>query len=144
MTTLLVCLLLATAIGLLLRRADGRFRPGRDGGPSTVLPSPGDRATLVQISADRCATCPAVARVLAAVAADTPGVAHVELRAEDHPELLARYDVRRSPTVLVVDGRGRLRARSSGAVRPNEVRAALAPVLDGATDRTEVVDVHVR
>jgi deoxyinosine 3'endonuclease (endonuclease V) len=132
MTALLIALAVATAAGLLARHRDGRFRtvaPAADLGTAT-LPSPGERATFVQLSAETCAVCPAVSRVLAGVAAECPGVAHVELRAEEHPDLLRRYDVRRSPTVLLVDGSGRLHSRTSGALTPAQVSAALADLLE--------------
>lgn len=135
MTTLVLTLLLATAAGLLLRWTAGRFRPdSADHRPG--LPAPGERATLVQVSAEHCTVCPQVARVLAAVAAETPGVAHVELRAEEHLDLLARYDVRRSPTVFVLDRSGQVRSRTSGAVQADQVRAALTGLLGStATER---------
>ncbi len=71
--------------------------------------------------------CPSVARTLGEVAAGVPGVAHVELRAEDNLDLVRRYDVRRSPTVLLVDAAGHVVARTSGAMTAAQARAALAP-----------------
>lgn len=129
MTVLLVTLALATVVGLVVRHRNGRFRSGRrEAAPA--LPAPGSRATFVQLSAATCAVCPAVSRVLADVATRTPGVEHVELRAEDHPELLRRYDIRRSPTVLLVDGAGRLHSRTSGALTPAQASAALTALLE--------------
>ncbi|MCV2396285.1 thioredoxin family protein [Actinotalea sp. M2MS4P-6] len=136
MIPLITALLLATLVGLALRRRDGRFTAPTASSP-TDLPVVGSVATLVQISAEACAVCPRVARTLTEVADATPGVAHVELRAEDHPELLTRHDVRRSPTVLVVDGLGQVRGRASGAVTAAQARTVLAPLLD-----PEALDVH--
>lgn len=132
MLALLVALLIATAIGLTLRYRNGRFRTLRTRAdapsprPEPVLPITGAQATFVQISAEHCAVCPSVARVLGELAAATPGVAHVELRAEENLDLVRHHDVRRSPTVLLVDADGRLVARTSGAMTAAQARAALA------------------
>jgi hypothetical protein len=137
MIVAVLSLLLAALVGVALRRRDGSFRhaaagvPTSDAAVDAALAVPGAPATLVQISAERCSVCPRVATVLAELAART-GVAHVELRAEEHPDLLRRHDVRRSPTVLVLDPAGRVLARASGAVTAAQAGAVLAEVLDGA------------
>lgn len=150
MLALVLTLLLATAAGLALQRRNGRFRtvaPHADAAPPdvTTLAVPGARATFVQLSAEHCAVCPSVARVLAELAAATPGVAHVELRAEENLDLVRRYDVRRSPTVLLVDATGFVVARTSGAMTGAQARAALAtlPTRPHATDQLqEPIDAH--
>jgi hypothetical protein len=63
--------------------------------------------------------------VLADVSATVPGVAHVEVDAESQLELVRRLDVRRTPTVLVLDASGRVVRRASGQPRPADVIAAL-------------------
>jgi hypothetical protein len=132
MLALVVTLLLATAVGLAARRRNGRLRPVRPladapaGHREPSLSVPGAHTTFVQISAAHCAVCPSVARALRGVAADTPGVAHLELRAEEHLDLVRRYDVRRSPTVLLVDADGAVVARTSGAMTAVQARDALA------------------
>ena len=73
----------------------------------------GDRATLVQFSSAFCAPCRATRVVLDEVAGMVDGVAHVEVDAEAHLDLVRRLDVRRTPTVLVLDADGR-RARARG------------------------------
>lgn len=73
----------------------------------------GERATLLQFSSAFCAPCRATRRVLGRVAQAVPGVAHVELDAEQHLELVRRLGVEQTPTTLVLgpDGRETLRAR---------------------------------
>ena len=56
---------------------------------------------------------------------DVAGVAHVEIDAESHLELVRRLDVRRTPTVLVLDAEGRVVRRASGQPRRVDVIAAL-------------------
>ncbi|MGW6548274.1 TlpA family protein disulfide reductase [Streptomyces massasporeus] len=85
----------------------------------------GERATLVQFSSAFCAPCRATRRVLAEVAAVVPGVAHVEIDAEAHLELVRRLDVLKTPTVLVLDADGRVVRRAAGQPRKADVIAAL-------------------
>jgi thiol-disulfide isomerase/thioredoxin len=140
---LLGVLLLAGALGLLKRWYDGRFRaespaesrepdarrdgarPGRLGPGDLDGADLGERATLVQFSSAFCAPCRATRRVLGEVAGVVPGVAHVEIDAESHLELVRRLDVRRTPTTLVLDADGRVMTRASGQPRKEQVLAAL-------------------
>jgi thiol-disulfide isomerase/thioredoxin len=135
-------LALATAIGLLYRARNGTMRPARPatGGPAGAAPAGpglttadlgaplGARATLVQFSTAFCAPCRATRQVLADVAAMTDGIAHVEIDAESHLDLVRRLDVRRTPTVLVLGPDGRIARRASGQPRKADVIAALGEV----------------
>jgi thiol-disulfide isomerase/thioredoxin len=136
-------LALATAIGLLYRTRNGTMRPappaagGRPAGAAPAGPglttadlgAPlGARATLVQFSTAFCAPCRATRQVLADVAAMTDGIAHVEIDAESHLDLVRRLDVRRTPTVLVLGPDGRITRRASGQPRKADVIAALGEV----------------
>lgn len=85
----------------------------------------GQRATLVQFSSAFCTPCRATRVVLADVAGMVSGVAHVEIDAESHLELVRRLDVTRTPTVLVLDSSGIIRTRATGAPRRADVIAAL-------------------
>ncbi len=88
----------------------------------------GQRATLVQFSTAFCAPCRATRRILAEVAGMTDGVAHVEIDAESHLDLVRRLDIRRTPTVLVLDPDGRIAKRATGQPRKADVIAALGDV----------------
>ncbi len=130
----LVTLAVATAAGLWLQRSGRRLGrrqstpPGPDrerlgeadlGGPL------GERATLVQFSSAFCQPCRATRRVLDEVSQAVPGVAHREVDAESNLELVRRLDVRRTPTVLVLDAAGGIVRRASGQPRKADVIAAL-------------------
>lgn len=91
----------------------------------------GERATLLQVSTAFCAPCRATRRVLARVAAVVPGVRHVEVDVADAPALAVRVAVRSTPTVLVLDGDGRVVTRAEGVPTPPQVVAALAGALPG-------------
>lgn len=125
-------LAVATAGGLVWRRWDGGLRAARrDGGQprlsSSQLGQPlGTRATFVQFSSAVCAPCRATRTLLAGIAAGTQGVAHIEVDVADRMDLVRLLDVRRSPTVFVLDAQGLVTARASGVPRRDDILAALA------------------
>jgi thiol-disulfide isomerase/thioredoxin len=132
LVALLVALAAASALGLWLRGSGHRL--GRAGRTAVDVPrlgradlgaDLGERATLVQFSSAFCQPCRATRRILEDVSRDVSGVAHVEIDAESHLELVRRLDVRRTPTVLVLDARGHVVRRASGQPRRADVIAAL-------------------
>lgn len=130
---LVLAVVVAAGFGLYRRRVDGRFAdPVVEEASvwSTVaaaLPDAelGERATLVQFSSAFCAPCRTTRVVLADVAERYDGVAHVEIDAEEHLELVRELDVRRTPTTLVLDRTGNEITRAAGAPRREQVLAAL-------------------
>jgi thiol-disulfide isomerase/thioredoxin len=147
---LAAALAVAVVTGLAWQRTNGRIRGVRTGpargGPQAQAGDPaaaetgpvltgaelglplGQRATLVQFSTAFCAPCRATRRILAEVAGMTDGVAHVEIDAESHLDLVRRLDIRRTPTVLVVGPDGRIAKRASGQPRKADVIAAVGEV----------------
>ena len=137
---LVVALVLATGFGIWRAARDGRFRgthilppapdePMPDAGPGILDGlghSLGERATLLQFSSAFCAPCRATRRILGEVATLVPGVAHVEVDAEQHLELVRRLGIVRTPTTLVLDARGVEVSRASGAPSRDAVLATLA------------------
>lgn len=119
-------------LGLVLRTRGGRARTSR-GGTVADLAAPdqfGERATLIQFSTPTCARCPSTARRLDRLAAEHPGVRRLEIDLEEHRHLIGRFDVRQTPTVLVVDRRNAVRTQISGVPREPELVAALHAVLN--------------
>ncbi|GAA1888601.1 thioredoxin family protein [Streptantibioticus ferralitis] len=90
----------------------------------------GARATLLQFSSAFCAPCRATRRTLSEVAAMVGGVAHVEIDAEAHLDLVRRLAVVRTPTVLVLDAHGAVARRAVGQPRKADVIAALGTAVD--------------
>jgi len=121
-------LALATVIGIVLRRRDGRRR---DGGalrfdPADAAAEFGSRATLVQFSTEMCARCPQVRRLLTDYASDQDGLRHVEVDLTHRPDLSTRYKVLQTPTTFVVDGSGAVRARFHGVPHRHALTEAVA------------------
>lgn len=143
----LIVILLATtsAIWWVASRRAARFRPAphqhlhvRPAAPEPTLTSAdlshelGARGTFVQFSSATCATCPQVRRILTGIAGSEPGVEHVDLASEDHMDLVRRFSVYRTPTVLLLDPDGRIHSRASGPLTPEKALTALGqlPALD--------------
>jgi thiol-disulfide isomerase/thioredoxin len=132
---LVAVLVVATALGYLLTRYNGHFRGAARSAPSVEardlvtaadIGAPlGERATLLQFSSAFCAPCRATRRTLHDVAEMVDGVAHVEVDAEHHLELVRRLGVMRTPTVFVLDAAGSVVKRASGQPRKPDVVAAL-------------------
>jgi len=141
---LLGFLALTLTLAGLHRRHDGRLRQTRAVSRATatagalagtaadtredlrpLLPTAGERATLLQFSSAFCAPCRATRRVLGDVAAVAAGVAHVEIDAESNLELVRKLNILKTPTTLVLDERGREVLRASGQPNKADVLRAL-------------------
>jgi thiol-disulfide isomerase/thioredoxin len=123
-------LVLATALGLVWRSRNGVLRDSGEAGVEHLGAAElgaelGERATLVQFSSAFCAPCRATRRVLTEVAGMVDGVAHVEIDAEAHLDLVRRLNVLRTPTVLILDAEGGIVRRGAGLPRKADIVAAL-------------------
>jgi thiol-disulfide isomerase/thioredoxin len=145
---LAAALLVATALGVMLRRRAGRFRPGPasagagEGLPRAALTEGdlgaglGRRATLVQFSTAFCAPCRPTRQILAQVADMVDGVTHVDIDAAARLDLARRLRINSTPTILVLDPDGVIVRRATGLPRKADVLAALGSVLpEAAADR---------
>jgi thiol-disulfide isomerase/thioredoxin len=135
---LLALVVVTTGVGLVWRARNGAVRDVQTDSDGALLTSSdlgaelGPRATLLQFSSAFCAPCRAARVVLSDVAGMVDGVAHVEIDAESHLDLVRRLDVMRTPTVFVLDPHGRIVKRASGAPRKADVLAALGAALPAA------------
>ena len=129
---LVATLLVSAAFGVAWNRRNGRTRDVAD---ETRLSDAdlaalgigdlGERATLVQFSSAFCAPCRATRRILGEVAELVDGVAYAEVDAESHLDAVRRFNVLRTPTVLVLDRDRRVVVRASGQPRKADVLAAV-------------------
>lgn len=125
----------ATGADLWRRRREGRVRTepatGEPGGGllGELGVRPGAPVTLLQFSSAFCAPCRATRVLCGQVAAESPGVHHVEIDAESRLDAVRALGVWRTPTVFVVDGQGRITARITGAPRRDQLREAVRPLL---------------
>jgi thiol-disulfide isomerase/thioredoxin len=82
--------------------------------------------TVVQFATAFCAPCRATKARLAQLQTTHPGLAAVHVDAESQLDAVRALDVRRTPTLFYLDRAGALLGRSSGAPRPDELRALVA------------------
>lgn len=122
--------LLATLAGRVWQRRDGRVtagpRPsGRDHRADLGLAPDHDGPQAVLFGSPTCAPCDTVKGLLREVAAAHDGFRWQYVDAADHLELADEHGVRRVPTLLVVDERGEIVARSSGVPQRDELSAVV-------------------
>ncbi|MCZ4499898.1 MAG: putative thioredoxin [Marmoricola sp.] len=147
---LVVTLALAAAFGGYRALTDGTFRgtrrvgygrvtrklPGsQDASSAPVVASVvegtpwvddlGEQFTLLQFSSAFCAPCRATRRVLGEVVEVVPGVAHIEVDAEQHLDVVRRLGILRTPTTLILDSAGAEITRATGAPTKQQVLGAL-------------------
>ena len=89
----------------------------------------GEKATLLQFSSSFCQPCRATKLLLSDVASSIPGVAHVEINAEEHLPLVRELGINRTPTTLILDKTGTIRGKASGLPKRSEVLESLEQIL---------------
>ncbi len=124
-------LLVALAFGGYRRWTDGRTRAVADDqrlDATSLGAALGERGTFVQFSSTTCAPCASTRRMLAAVTEDVPTFTHIDLDAETRLDLVERFGITRTPTVLLLDADGKVRHRIVGAPRKPELLDAVGRV----------------
>jgi thiol-disulfide isomerase/thioredoxin len=128
------------AVGLLRRRggpgpADAPGAPVVPGPPAAPGTLPADlaardgRLVLLQFSSAFCRSCRDTHGVLDDVVGELPGLVHREVDLATRPELVRPLGLDRTPTTLLVDGRGRELLRVSGVPRRAALVSAIEPHL---------------
>ena len=79
--------------------------------------------TVVQFSTAFCGPCRATRARLQQLQTSRPGLAYVDIDADEHLDAVRQLDIRRTPTLFYLGRDGRLIGRSSGAPRPEELTA---------------------
>lgn len=128
-------LAIAVVVGAAVMARSGRARAVRSDDVLTteeLSAALGSRATFVQFSTTVCSPCRATRAVLSELISHLSEVTHVELDAEQHLDLVRRLHVRRTPTVLILNGKGRIVRRMSGAVTAAQAREAIADLVPEA------------
>lgn len=136
----LAVIAVATALGLWWRARNGRYTPvgaallasaPDDEADDTRLTSAelgaplGSVATFVQFSSEVCAPCRRTRAVLAQLVSERDGLSHVEMDVVEHLDLVRRFAIMRTPTTLLLDARGVVVGRMSGATDRRHALAAL-------------------
>lgn len=124
-----VVVLLATLAGRVWQRRDGRVLvragSGRDHRADLGLATDHDGPQAVLFGSATCTPCDTVKGLLREVEAAHDGFRWRYVDAAERLDLADVHGVRRVPTLLVLDGRGEIVARSSGVPRRDELAAAV-------------------
>lgn len=120
----------STAIGFLVKASEGRAK--KQDGLTRVNPANlgegiqfGKIGTLLQFSSEFCTKCPGTRKYLAQVAAQYPGVAHVDVDLTHRQDLAQQFNILQTPTTFILDDSGAIAARIGGSPRPEAVISAL-------------------
>lgn len=123
-------LVVATVVGVVLRRRNGRVSEGRDTGNvwdlAGIDPDPGDRVLLLQLSSPVCTPCARTREQLTALTAEHPDLRHVEVDVAENPGLAQALHVLRTPTTVAFDRAGTELLRVGGVPRRAELQQALS------------------
>jgi thiol-disulfide isomerase/thioredoxin len=127
----------ATGLGLFWQSQQGRIRRADGNTVIRLRDLPGIRrfgsgATLLQFSTEVCAPCRATHTVLGGIAAERAGITHLDLDVTNRPDLAARFHIMQTPTTLILDRKGVVRARIGGAPRRESLSAELDRILIGS------------
>lgn len=101
----------------------GKLKAQKLGKPVTSF---GKTATLLQFSTEICSVCVATARLYKDIEKATPGLKHIEVDITDRMDLAAHFGIMQTPTTLILDKHGMVKARIGGAPRENVIAAEIS------------------
>jgi thiol-disulfide isomerase/thioredoxin len=85
----------------------------------------GTTGTLLQFSTEICSICVATSRLYKELESRIPGLKHIEVDITHRMDLAAHFSIMQTPTTLILDKHGMVRARIGGAPRQNVIEAEL-------------------
>ena len=125
---------IASGYGLWYRQSRGKVKRSSRGDSgaltSAVLGQElGTRASLLQFSSAFCTPCRATRVLITDVIQGLEGVAHIDIDAESHLELVRKLDIRSTPTTLFLDRNGMEKGRAIGAPKRAQLLEAIDALL---------------
>jgi thiol-disulfide isomerase/thioredoxin len=85
----------------------------------------GKKATLLQFSSEVCSQCAQTARFFGELELQKKDLLHIDVDVTHRMDLAAHFNVLQTPTTLILDSNGIVRARIGGTPRPNVIRQEL-------------------
>ena len=85
----------------------------------------GATATLLQFSTEVCSICVATSRLYKELESKVSGLKHIEVDITHRMDLASHFSIMQTPTTLILDKHGMVRARIGGAPRQNVIEAEL-------------------
>ena len=125
--------LAALAFGLFWKSRTGRAKLVRSGKQVDLsklkaskagvpVSSFGQTATLLQFSTEVCSICASTARLYGELEKSNPGLKHIEVDITHRMDLAAHFSIMQTPTTLILDKHGMVKARIDGAPRQNVIK----------------------
>jgi thiol-disulfide isomerase/thioredoxin len=118
----------SVALAMLWRRREGRFTEGSgrfDRADLSLGKKDKPSALLVEFWGEDCAPCTVVQQRIEKIASEVPDVGVASIDAGARMDLAERYDVRRVPTLFVLDDGLRIIWKASGVPSEDAIRQAL-------------------
>ena len=120
----------STALGFIIKATEGRVK--KQDGLTRIDPATlgegiefGKIGTLLQFSSEFCTKCPGTRKYLELVAAEHPGVNHVDIDVTNRQDLAQQFNILQTPTTFILDDSGAIAARIGGSPRPEAVTTGL-------------------
>ena len=85
----------------------------------------GKAATLLQFSTEYCGQCPGVRRSLSQIEYRSGGVIHAEVDLTDRLDLAAKFKISQTPTVFILNAKGKVTFRVSGVPKAGLIQQEL-------------------
>jgi thiol-disulfide isomerase/thioredoxin len=85
----------------------------------------GAKATLLQFSTEVCSICAQTSKYFGQLEKKHSGLLHIEVDVTHRMDLAAHFNVLQTPTTLLLDQDGKVRARIGGAPKPQTLLAEL-------------------
>jgi thiol-disulfide isomerase/thioredoxin len=128
----ILVLTLASAFGFWWKQNQGRVRSSKGLhnfiSKSEIGIDLGSRVTVVQFSSSFCSPCKATAAIITNLVKEMDDVAYVQIQSEQNIELIEKFEIKSTPTVIFFNGMGMEVGRATGTPSNDQVLAAIASV----------------
>lgn len=126
-------LALGTVLGLVWKITTGRSKKVKDGlvidlseikatKNGQAVSKFGEFTTFLQFSSETCSTCKQTARLFEQLEASSHGVLHIEIDVTHRLDLADKFGILQTPTTLVLDSKGVVKSRITGAPKPSAIQ----------------------
>ena len=131
----ILILALASAFGLWWRSKQGQFKkaaaassPHKFVSNSEIGIELGQRVTILQFSSTFCSPCKATAQMITNLVKNMSDVVYMQIKSEENLQLIQKFDIKSTPTVVFFNGHGMEVGRAVGTPTNDQVLAAISAV----------------
>ena len=128
----ILVLALATGFGFWWRSKQGKFKNAKASGTYISKAELGidlaSRVTIVQFSSAFCSPCKATAAIITNLTKEISDVAYIQIKSEERLDLIEKFKIQSTPTVVLFDKSGLEVGRAVGTPTKEQVLASIAAV----------------